>query len=168
MKRTASASSELIIRNALPLDAQVMGAFGTLLVALHHKLDPQRFIETTRATPSGYARFLGRKIDDPNAIILVAEQGGILLGYVYGEIEGHDYMALRGPAGVVHDLFVDASRRREGIGRSLLQAILSEITARGAERVVLSTAHQNKTAQQLFAALGFRATMIEMTRELKD
>ncbi|MFK0333554.1 GNAT family N-acetyltransferase [Rhizobium sp. NPDC090275] len=77
-------------------------------------------------------------------------------------------MSLRGPAGVVHDLFVDASRRREGIGSLLLQAALSEITSRGAERVVLSTAQQNKTAQQLFAALGFRPTMIEMTRELKD
>lgn len=168
MNRAVSASSDLVIRTASPLDVQVLGAFGTLLVALHHKLDPQRFIETTRTTPANYTGFLERKISDPNAMLFVAEQGGILLGYVYGEMEGHDYMSLRGPAGVVHDLFVDASRRREGIGRLLIVTILSEIKARGAQRVVLSTAHQNKTAQQLFAALGFRATMIEMTRELKD
>jgi ribosomal protein S18 acetylase RimI-like enzyme len=168
MKRNGSAPSGLTIRTAAPLDAQVLGAFGTLLVALHHKFDPQRFVETTRNTPSGYARFLERKINDPNAILLVAEQDGMLLGYAYGEMEGYDYMSLRGPAGVMHDLFVDASRRREGIGRLLLEAMLSEIKTRGAERVVLSTAQQNETAQQLFAALGFRPTMIEMTRELKD
>ncbi|MFK0333555.1 hypothetical protein ACIQUB_20775 [Rhizobium sp. NPDC090275] len=72
------------------MDVQILGAFGTLLVALHHKLDPQRFIEATKDTPPAYARFLERKIDDPNAILLVAEQGGILLGYVYEEMEGHD------------------------------------------------------------------------------
>jgi RimJ/RimL family protein N-acetyltransferase len=34
--------------------------------------------------------------------------------------------------------------------------------------VVLSTAVQNEPAQRLFANLGFRRTMIEMTRELDD
>jgi hypothetical protein len=36
----------------------------------------------------------------------------------------------------------------------------------GAPRVMLWTAEQNDSAQRLFARLGFRRTMIEMTREL--
>jgi RimJ/RimL family protein N-acetyltransferase len=35
-------------------------------------------------------------------------------------------------------------------------------------RVVLATAEQNKAAQRLFASIGFRRTMIEMTLELGD
>jgi ribosomal protein S18 acetylase RimI-like enzyme len=74
-------------------------------------------------------------------------------------------MSLRGPAGVIHDLVVDPARRRQGVGRTLLAATLEALTERGAPRVVLSTATQNAAAQQLFAAFGFRPTMIEMTRE---
>ena len=33
---------------------------------------------------------------------------------------------------------------------------------------VLSTAERNETAQRLFASAGFRRTMIEMTRELRE
>jgi ribosomal protein S18 acetylase RimI-like enzyme len=48
----------------------------------------------------------------------------------------------------------------------LLDATLAALEARGAPRVVLSTAERNATAQRLFARAGFRRTMIEMTREL--
>jgi ribosomal protein S18 acetylase RimI-like enzyme len=34
-------------------------------------------------------------------------------------------------------------------------------------RVLLMTAEQNASAQRLFARLGFRRTMIEMTREIE-
>ena len=77
-------------------------------------------------------------------------------------------MSLRGPAGVVYDLVVDPAHRRQGIGRMLLDATLEILKARGAPRVVLSTAEQNTAAQRLFDRAGFRPTMIEMTRELDD
>ena len=83
----------------------------------------------------------------------------------FGAVEGTDYMSLRGPAGVVYDLFVDPARRRKGIGRLLMRAGLSSLEKMGAERVVLSTAHRNDAAQALFTSLGFRPTMVEMTRE---
>ena len=47
----------------------------------------------------------------------------------------------------------------------LLDATLAEVNARGAPRVLLSTAEGNESAQRLFARAGFRRTMIEMTRE---
>jgi ribosomal protein S18 acetylase RimI-like enzyme len=77
-------------------------------------------------------------------------------------------MSLRGPAGVLHDIVVDPAQRERGIGRTLLDATLDALKARGAPRVVLSTAEKNDAAQHLFDRAGFRRTMIEMTRELKD
>ena len=62
---------------------------------------------------------------------------------------------------MVHD-----SARRRGVGKLLLEHVLGELRQRGAARVVLSTAVKNKAAQKLFAAAGFRQTMIEMTCEL--
>ena len=95
-----------------------------------------------------------------------AELDGDVIGYTYAGVEGWDYMALRGPAGVLYDIVVDPARRSQGVGRQLLEATLALLAERGAPRVVLSTAEQNEPAQRLFASAGFRRTMIEMTREL--
>jgi ribosomal protein S18 acetylase RimI-like enzyme len=89
-----------------------------------------------------------------------------VIGYAYAAVEGYDYMSLRGPAGVLHDISVVPESRRRGVGRLLLDAALAFLKARGAPRVVLTTAEKNEAAQQLFARAGFRRTMIEMTREL--
>jgi ribosomal protein S18 acetylase RimI-like enzyme len=68
----------------------------------------------------------------------------------------------------VYDIVVDPANRRQGIGRALLDAGIEALKARGAPRVVLSTAERNSEAQSLFEHAGFRRTMIEMTRELND
>jgi ribosomal protein S18 acetylase RimI-like enzyme len=116
--------------------------------------------------PSGYASFLGSQLMETDVILLVADRGGEAVGYAYAGIEGFDYMSLRGPAGVLYDIVVDSSRRGQGIGQKLLNAMFTTLGARGAPRVVLFTAERNEAAQRLFARVGFRRTMIEMTREL--
>jgi len=98
--------------------------------------------------------------------VLVAERAGEVVGYTYAGMEGHDYMALRGPAGALYDIVVDPAHRGEGVGRQLLDATLAKLRERGTPRVVLSTAERNEPAQRLFVRAGFRRTMIEMTREL--
>ena len=134
---------------------------------LHHDLDPDRFIPATPRTERSYGSFLGTQLDEPAIIILVAEQGSEVIGYSYSCLEGNDYMSLRGPAGVLHDIVVDPAHRGNGVGQTLLGATLEAIKARGATQVVLSTAERNESAQRLFTRAGFRPTMIEMTRELK-
>jgi ribosomal protein S18 acetylase RimI-like enzyme len=157
--------TSIIIRPATPADLPAVGRLGALLVRMHHELDPARFIAATSQTQYGYASFLGSQLQDPTVLVLVAERGGDVLGYTYAAVEGNDYMALRGPAGVLHDIVVDPDHRQEGVGRMLLDATLAWLQAHGAPRVVLSTAVGNEEAQRLFARAGFRRTMIEMTRE---
>jgi ribosomal protein S18 acetylase RimI-like enzyme len=157
---------QLSIRPATREDAPTLGRLGALLVRTHHELDAARFLAATSRTEHGYASFLGTQLAVPDVVILVAESRGIVLGYAYAELEGVDYMALRGPAGVLHDLVVDPRHRGQGIGRRLLDAVVAALAARGAPRVVLSTAARNEAAQRLFERAGFRRTMVEMTREL--
>jgi ribosomal protein S18 acetylase RimI-like enzyme len=156
------------IRNATPADLPQIGTLAALLVQAHHTFDPLRFFPATGSTPHHYARFLGSQLDDAETVFLVADTGGRVIGYTYAAFEGYDYMALRGPAGVLHDLVVDPEHRGHGVGRLLLNATLDQLTSRGAPRVVLFTAAKNHAAQRLFARLGFRPTMIEMTRESTD
>jgi ribosomal protein S18 acetylase RimI-like enzyme len=161
-----SLSSTVSVRAAAPADLTAIGRLGALLVRTHHDFDPERFMAATARTEKSYGSFLGTQLEEPNIVILVAERDGEVIGYTYAGVEGSDYMSLRGPAGVVYDLVVDPAHRRQGIGRMLLDATLEILKARGAPRVVLSTAERNGPAQHLFDRAGFRRTMIEMTREL--
>jgi ribosomal protein S18 acetylase RimI-like enzyme len=158
----------IAIRAASRGDLSALGRLGALLVRTHHELDSGRFIPAGPRTEQGYASWLGSQLQNPQVIILVAAQNDDVLGYSYSEMEGSDYMSLRGPAGVLHDIVVDPGQRRNGIGRKLLEATLEALAARGAPQVVLWTAALNVAAQGLFAKAGFRPTMIEMTREGAD
>jgi ribosomal protein S18 acetylase RimI-like enzyme len=149
----------------MPPDLPALGRLGALMVRMHHELDAERFIPATPRTEQGYASYLESQLKEPTVLVLVAERNGDAVGYTYAAVEGPDYMSLRGPAGVLHDIVVDPAHRREGIGRMLLDATLAWLDARGAPRVVLSTAVRNEAAQQLFTSAGFRPTMVEMTRE---
>ena len=167
LSRPGTTRTGVAIRPATPADLPALGRLGALLVRTHHQLDQERFIPSTPRTEHGYASYLGSQLQEPAVVVLVAERDGDILGYTYAAVEGHDYMSLRGPAGVLHDIVVDPAHRREGIGRMLLDATLAWLEARGAPRVVLSTAARNEAAQRLFAGAGFRQTMVEMTRELE-
>jgi GNAT superfamily N-acetyltransferase len=100
-----------------------------------------------RQTELRVCLILGRQLEEPNVVALVAERDGEVIGYTYAGVEGHDYRALRGPAGVLHDVVVDPAHRGHGIGRMLLDATLAALA-------VLSTAEQNESAKRLLLARG--------------
>lgn len=157
-----------IVRRATPADLPRIGRLGALLVEEHYEFDSRRFLAAEPGTAEGYASFISTQIEDPDMAVLVADDDGNVIGYAYAAVEGHDYMALRGPAGVLHDVIVDPEHRGRGVGRLLLDAALEFVRSRGGPRVVLSTAARNEAAQRIFASMGFRRTMIEMTLELDD
>lgn len=159
-------TSSVSVRPALDADAAALGHLGALLVEQHYEFDPQRFIAPLPNLAERYGSFLVSQIERPDMIVLVAERDGAVVGYAYAGMEGNDYMALRGPAGVLYDLVVDPDHRREGVGTRLMDAALADLRRLGAPRVVLFTAERNHVAQAMFAGAQFRRTMIEMTREL--
>src|SRR5262245_37247561 len=108
---------DIIIRRATPADLRTIGKLAALLVKTPYDFDPKRFIPVTPQTESGYASFLGSQLDEPNVAVLVADEGGEVIGYTYAGVEGRDYMSLRGPAGVLYDIIVDPEQRGRGVGR---------------------------------------------------
>ena len=80
-------------------------------------------------------------------------------------MEPKDWNDLLDPYGALHDIFIDASSRRKGVARQLALETFARLEKMGAPRIVLKTAAKNESAQKFFASLGFRDTMIEMTRE---
>ncbi|HLK12358.1 MAG TPA: GNAT family N-acetyltransferase [Candidatus Binatia bacterium] len=152
------------IRPARPADEASLGRHGGALMRQHHAFDPRRFI-LSEHPESGYGRFLVSKLDDPDAVVLVAERDGEVIGYAYAGLEPMSWKELRAACGFVHDVYVDPRARRGGAGEQLMRAAIGWLEAKGVPRVMLWSAAGNVAAQRLFERLGFRHTMVEMTRE---
>jgi ribosomal protein S18 acetylase RimI-like enzyme len=150
------------IRPATAGDEEALGRYGAALVRQHHGADTRRFIHVEHPE-AAYGRFLVSQIANASNLVLVAEQSGVIIGYVFADIESTNWMALRGPCGVVNDLYVDESARHRGAGRQLMRAAIDWIHAQGRSQVVLLTKTGNEHAQSLFRSIGFRSTMVEMT-----
>jgi ribosomal protein S18 acetylase RimI-like enzyme len=157
-------TDDLTVRPARRDDIPAMAGFAAMLVRMHHALDERRFFLAERVE-EGYAWWFGREIERDGVFLFVAERDGVLVGYAYGRIEERDWNQLLDAHGALHDLWVEEGERRRGVARALVEAVVAALVARGVPRVVLHTAARNGAAQALFARLGFRPTMVEMTRE---
>ncbi len=147
----------------LPAAARLAGK----LVRMHYELDPLRFLHLPNPE-AGYARYFAGELKSDRVVLLVAERGESIVGYAYGRLEPRSYNELLDAAGKLHDVLVDESARGHGIGEALVTEMVRRLTESGAPRVVLLTAVQNEAAQHLFKKLGFRTTMLEMTREAES
>jgi ribosomal protein S18 acetylase RimI-like enzyme len=166
------AEPKLLVRDARKDDLPQVARLAAQLVRQHHALDPKRFMTFEPIEP-GYERFLRGEMHEAETVLLVAERtedgaprGPV--GYAYGRVEPKSYQELLESCGKLHDLFVDPSARGQGVATALVNEIVRRFQDRGIDKVVLLTASQNHHAQRLFGSLGFRPTMIEMTKEIVD
>ncbi len=154
-----------VLRSASPSDQIELGRMGAALARQHHAYDALRFMFPDDIE-AGYRWWLAKESARDGAVVLVAELAGKIAGYAYGGVEERDWALLLDRAGWFHDLWVEPFARGKGVGRQLAEAMSARLKDLGVPRVVLTTATRNEPAQRLFASLGFRTTMLEMTREL--
>jgi len=156
----------IVIRLATDSDVPSLGRLGAHLLETHYHFDQKRFMAPHPNSAEGYAWFLRSQLKEKDMVVFVAERAGNVVGYVYAGLEPRSWKELRDVAGFIHDVVVEDSSRRLRIASSLVEAAIEWLRAHGAPRVMLWTAEQNPGAQNLFSHLGFRRTMIEMTRDL--
>ena len=163
---TSRSPEGIAIRRASEADLPALGVLGASLLRAHYAFDPLRFMAPRDDPETGYAWFLGTQLKEDDVAVFVADRDGKIVGYVYAGLEPQSWKELREPAGFIHDVVVAPEDQRLGIATALLDAACAWLESIGAPRVVLWTAQKNEDAQRLFGRLGFRRTMIEMTREL--
>jgi len=159
-------TGEIVIRRASDADLPALGRLGALLLRTHYEFDRGRFMAPGADTAGGYAWFLGTQLHRDDVVVFVAEREGHVLGYVYAGLEPQSWKELREPAGFIHDVVVDQHGRRMGVATALISHAVDWLRAQGAPRVMLWTAEQPLGFDILLGRLGFRRTMIEMTREI--
>ena len=155
-----------VIRRATEADVPALGRLGAMLLRAHYEFDAERFMAPRANPEAGYGWFLRTQMHENDVVVLVAERDGVVVGYVYAGLEPQSWKELREACGFIHDVVVDEGGRRGGVATALIDAAIEWLRERGAPRVVLWSAEGNSAAHRLFERLGFRRTMVEMTREL--
>jgi RimJ/RimL family protein N-acetyltransferase len=163
-----SPKNDVIVRPALRSDLPALARLGAALARTHHDMDPDRFF-LADSLEEGYAWWLGKESRNQEAVVLAAVRRARgrerVVGYAYGRLEPRDWNTLREKCGVGIDLMVEPRARGRGIGRRLVAELLARLAGKGAPRIVIQVAWRNRSAQRVFAHLGFRPTMLEMTLE---
>lgn len=154
-----------VIRDMTTADLGAVSLLAEQLVLLHHHWDSTRFF-TTPDVAQGYHRFFQSQLGAEGLVLLTAEVGGEVAGYLYGTAEGRDWTKLLHPHGAVHDLFVAEKFRGHGVAQALMKEASVRFHRLGAKQLVLYSASTNVEGQALFRKLGYRATMVEMTLDL--
>lgn len=168
--RATAAPAAAVVRPATAAELPACARLGARLSRLHHRLDPARFFQPP-GLEAGYRWWLGKELRNPKAVVLVAVSAGArgreaVVGYAYGRLEPRDWNTLRDACGVGVDLIVMPRWRRLGLGGRLVEALAEALRDRGAPRLVLQVAARNPAAARAFEGMGFRPTMLELTREL--
>jgi ribosomal protein S18 acetylase RimI-like enzyme len=160
-------TARLHIRNAVTLDLPDLGRLGVELARLHASFDAERFTVRELTEPV-FEAFFTEQLGRRDAMLLVAELDGAVVGYAFVRMESASLEELRGAGAWLHDLYVDPAARGMAIGRLLVHAAIDAARGLGSDSLMLSVSPRNKPAQRLFEATGLRATMVEMRMELKS
>jgi ribosomal protein S18 acetylase RimI-like enzyme len=92
----------------------------------------------------------------PKSIVFLAEADGLFVGLLTAFENFSTFTAK--PMVNIHDVIVLKEYRGKGIGRQLMNAVISEAENRGSNRVTLEVRKDNPTAQNLYQSLGFEDT----------
>lgn len=144
-------STSVIVRLAEPSDLERVAAIYNAGIA-----ERQATFETR---PRSAAEFTGRDL------LLVAERSGEVVGWAavvpYSEREAY--------AGIGEfAVYVDATARRSGAGRALMQELAEHARGRGLHKLVSKVFTTNEASRALLRACGFREVGIHERHAMLD
>lgn len=136
------------------------------LVALFQELDRMQRDWRVFTPRPGFYDEVGTKyraaMETPDAVVLVSEHGGEVVGMAYGEIHTpsrfSDERALE-----ISGVVVRSGYRGRGVGRALLQEAGRFATERGVGWIELKTFVPNEGALSFWEGLGFTPRVVQLT-----
>jgi predicted N-acetyltransferase YhbS len=103
-----------------------------------------------------FARRLSRIGADPATVVLVADDGGSVIGL--GAVHLIDILEGDRPLAVLIALAVDDRYQRRGVGRALVEALEAEAVARGSFGISVHSGKRRIGAHAFYRRLGYELT----------
>ena len=126
--------------------------------------DAYRQFYRQAADPAIARQYLASRLEREESVVFLAASDGV--GYGFVQLYPSFCSVAARPIWILYDLFVAPAARGRGYGRHLMQAARAFASATGAQRLVLSTADDNSTAQALYESLGYRRDTVFRHYEL--
>jgi ribosomal protein S18 acetylase RimI-like enzyme len=122
--------------------------------------------------PSGAAReqdYYSGLIADENVVLLVAEVGEKLVGFVHAILRDNPAFPIFVPRryAIVDGIVVKSGFQNHGIGRILMVKMQEWATAKGATSIELHVYEFNETAISFYERLGYQTFSRKMSKEIK-
>jgi ribosomal protein S18 acetylase RimI-like enzyme len=108
-------------------------------------------------------------LEEPDSFLLIAEDDGAVVGYAFATFHDRDDSHVTGERfAELQSLVVEADRRGEGAGTSLLREVYREVRRRGAEEMVIGVLATNEPALRLYEREGFRPWVLLTLGKVPD
>ena len=108
-------------------------------------------------------------LSEPEAFVLIAEEGGRALGYAMVRISDGSIGYVTGPrVGEVETLSVAPEARGQGVGESLMDAVDGYLNAAGVREVRLAVVAGNEGAMRFYQRRGLAPFAVELIGRIKE
>jgi len=160
-----SSGTTVTVREAADGDLDRVGELWAEMVDFHHDLDARFWVRK----PDGndiFRIWMDSAHGDETRMVLVAEAGGDVVGFVHGQIGGSPPPMEDRVIGMITDIAIAFSHRGKGVGGDLMRAMEEWFKSRGAESISLSAAMKNDCALGFYEHLGFERHIVTMNKVL--
>lgn len=150
------------IRTATEEDTVIIGQMWERLAGYHNALD-SALPPAARGGGKVYAKRLATRMNDPLTRVFVAEENGILVGYVLAVIiDVIPDMFVQENSGFLADIFVADEYRRLGVGRLLVETVRTWMLENNVRHFEWYVAEHNQVGRKFWEAIGGRAVLTRM------
>src|SRR5687768_3169298 len=115
-----------------------------------------------------FLRWVGEVGEDPRATLLVAEERGRLVGFVYAVVEQELPIYLCEEFAVIREWWVEPGFLRRGADRALIDLAIVQFAAVGVRQLRVRTAAGDEDARAVLRRCGFRAGACEMVKDVRS
>ena len=130
----------------------------------HQRIDP--YYDTVEGGHLIFGDYIVERMARDDSLVLVAMGGDHLLGYCLSYIHQRPPPFIEKTVGIISDLAVRKTHRKEGVGGALIESSLAWFREMSVTRVELRTSAMNAPSIEFYQKHGFRIYDHMMTREI--
>lgn len=133
----------------------------------HFRNEP--YVYRASPGPGRSDEYLAGLVDQAEGLLLVAEEAGEVVGFVYGYEERKGQLPIHRARVffVLDNIAVDERRRGRGYGTALLRAVIDHAREKAYDDITLNVYRFNAAAIRLYEKLGFAEVSRDMILKLQ-